>query len=70
MQKQNPMTENSQKGKKSWGGPGPGSGQDLTSILGSEDGRVGSHAKSKEKYIGLVGGAVVIVILIVIVIVP
>ena len=31
MQKQKPETENSQKGKKSWGGPGPGSGQDLTS---------------------------------------
>jgi len=31
MQKQKPETGNSQKGKKSWGGPGPGSGQDLTS---------------------------------------
>ena len=26
--------------------------------ISGKDGRVGSHAKSKEKYIGLVGGAV------------
>ena len=28
MQKQKPETGNSQKGKKSWGGPGPGPGQE------------------------------------------
>ena len=37
MQKQKPETENSQKGKKSWGGPGPGSGQDLARIWSGPD---------------------------------
>ena len=48
MQKQKPETENSQKGEKSWGGPGPGSGQDPTSRTGKlKNGKLKNQVKRR-----------------------